>query len=68
MFTLVIFYDLAVYFPKFSILAFYFNIIPSTTMQNLRIALYCVTAIVSVACLTVLFGDIFWCKNIADNW
>ncbi|EPE34168.1 hypothetical protein GLAREA_07181 [Glarea lozoyensis ATCC 20868] len=62
------FYDTCIYFPKFSILALYSRLIPST-MPRLRIALWVVSGFVVVCCLTTCFSDTFWCgANVASNW
>lgn len=62
------FFDFGLYFPKFSMLAFYFQIIPRTH-PVLRKAMYAVIAFVTCASLTTLFADTFWCgTNVSINW
>lgn len=62
------FFDVGLYFPKFSMLAFYTIIVPRTT-PNLRKALYAVIAFVVLSCLTTLFSDTFWCgSRPGSNW
>ncbi|TVY35991.1 hypothetical protein LOCC1_G007591, partial [Lachnellula occidentalis] len=62
------FYDTAIYFPKFSILALYRRLIPQT-MPRLRLALWIVSGFVLVSCLTTCLADTFWCgANVASNW
>jgi hypothetical protein len=61
-------FDVGLYFPKFSILAFYFMIIPVTASET-RKALYAVTCFVVLSTLITLFGDTFWCgSDPSVNW
>jgi hypothetical protein len=61
-------FDVGLYLPKFSILAFYFMIIPITAPET-RMALYAVTCFVVLSTLITFFGDTFWCgPNPAVNW
>ncbi|TVY44736.1 hypothetical protein LSUB1_G002972 [Lachnellula subtilissima] len=62
------FYDTAIYFPKFSILALYSRLIPQT-MPRLRLALWIVIGFVVISCLTTCLADTFWCgSHVASNW
>ncbi|KAL2678778.1 hypothetical protein Neosp_009529 [[Neocosmospora] mangrovei] len=62
------FFDTGIYFPKFSIIAFYYNLIPPTHPQ-MRIALYILTFITGAFALTTFFGDTFWCgPDPSINW
>jgi hypothetical protein len=61
-------FDVGLYLPKFSILAFYFMIIPVTASET-RKALHAVTCFVVLSTLITFFGDTFWCgSNPAVNW
>jgi hypothetical protein len=61
-------FDVGLYFPKYSILAFYYMIIPVTAPET-RKALYAVTLFVVVSTLVTFFGDTFWCgTNPNINW
>jgi hypothetical protein len=61
-------FDVGLYLPKFSILAFYFMITPITVPET-RKALYGVTCFVVLSTLITFFGDTFWCgPNPAVNW
>jgi hypothetical protein len=61
------FYDTGMYFPKATILALYFELFP-TTMPNLRICLYLVTAFTVASGFTTAGLDTFYCHHIPDNW
>ena len=62
------FYDTGMYFPKFSMLAFYYQLIP-VTMPRLRMVLHAVTAFTVASALATCFADTFWCgANVAANW
>ncbi|WAO91732.1 Hypothetical protein NCS54_00921300 [Fusarium falciforme] len=62
------FFDTGIYFPKFSIIAFYYNLIPPTHPQ-MRIALYILTFITGAFALVTFFGDTFWCgPDPSVNW
>jgi hypothetical protein len=61
------FYDYGMYYPKFTILALYFELFPNT-MPKLRMSLYITTAF-TVACSFTTLGLItLFCKNVTDNW
>jgi hypothetical protein len=61
-------FDVGLYFPKFSMLAFYYRIVPLTAPET-RIALHATTGFVVVSALITFFGDTFWCgPNPAINW
>ncbi|USP79205.1 hypothetical protein yc1106_06479 [Curvularia clavata] len=62
------FFDVGLYFPKFSMLAFYAIIVPRTT-PTLRKALYGAIVFAILSSLTTLFADTFWCgSRPANNW
>ncbi|KAJ4311208.1 hypothetical protein N0V84_010570 [Fusarium piperis] len=62
------FFDTGIYFPKFSIIAFYYNLIPQT-QPKMRMALYALTAITGGCALITFFGDTFWCgPDPSINW
>jgi hypothetical protein len=61
------FYDYGMYFPKFTILALYFELFPNT-MPKLRMSLYITTAFTVMCSCTTLGFITLWCKNITDNW
>ncbi|KAH8690413.1 hypothetical protein GQ44DRAFT_636759, partial [Phaeosphaeriaceae sp. PMI808] len=62
------FFDFGLYFPKFSMLAFYVQIIPKT-LPKLRKGLYGVITFVACSSLTTLFADTFWCgTDVSINW
>jgi hypothetical protein len=61
-------FDVGLYFPKFSILAFYYMIIPISAPET-RTALHAVTVFVILSTIVTFFGDTFWCgPNPAVNW
>lgn len=61
-------FDVGLYFPKFSILAFYYMIIPIVA-SGTRKALHAVTCFVALSAIVTLFGDTFWCgTDPAVNW
>lgn len=61
-------FDVGLYLPKFSILAFYYMIIPVVASET-RKALHAVTGFVIMSTLVTFFGDTFWCgSNPAVNW
>ncbi|CAG7560586.1 unnamed protein product [Fusarium equiseti] len=62
------FFDTGIYFPKFSIIAFYFNLVPVTD-STMRRALYALTAITAVFALTTCLCVTFWCgPDPSINW
>ncbi|EAT88773.1 hypothetical protein SNOG_03568 [Parastagonospora nodorum SN15] len=61
-------FDVGLYFPKFSILAFYYMIIPISAPET-RTALHVLTVFVVLSTIITFFGDTFWCgPNPAVNW
>ncbi|KAF5008936.1 hypothetical protein FDECE_4799 [Fusarium decemcellulare] len=61
-------FNTGMYFPKFSILAFYFNLVP-VTRPRMRIALYTLAGLTTTCALTTLFTDTFWCgRDPSVNW
>ncbi|KAH7162042.1 hypothetical protein B0J13DRAFT_600778 [Dactylonectria estremocensis] len=67
-FTVNYFFDTGMYFPKFSIIAFYYALVP-LTQPKMRIALYVLTGITASSCLVTFFNATLWCgSDIASNW
>ncbi|KAI8627450.1 hypothetical protein F5Y19DRAFT_443177 [Xylariaceae sp. FL1651] len=61
-------FDIGMYFPKLSMLAFYFHLFPLCEVL-LRKALYIVTVFVTVSAVATLFLRTFWCgRNPSANW
>ncbi|KAF4976608.1 hypothetical protein FDECE_18456 [Fusarium decemcellulare] len=62
------FFDLGIYFPKFSIVAFYYNLVP-VTHPEMRILLHVLTGITVSFALITFFCDTFWCgPDPSINW
>ncbi|KAM0302281.1 hypothetical protein ACHAPM_004272 [Fusarium culmorum] len=62
------FFDTGIYFPKFSIIAFYFNLVPVTN-PTMRRALFGLTGITVAFAFITVFCDTFWCgPNPSVNW
>ncbi|OBS28458.1 hypothetical protein FPOA_02396 [Fusarium poae] len=62
------FFDFGIYFPKFSILAFYFNLVPCTH-PGMRTLLYALTGLTACFSLVTFFSDTFWCgPDPSVNW
>jgi hypothetical protein len=62
------FFDFGIYFPKFSILAFYFNLVPCTH-PGMRTLLYALTGLTASFSLVTFFSDTFWCgPDPSVNW
>ncbi|KAL6921248.1 hypothetical protein FSST1_005274 [Fusarium sambucinum] len=62
------FFDFGIYFPKFSILAFYFNLVPFTH-PGMRTLLYALTGLTASFSLVTFFSDTFWCgPDPSVNW
>lgn len=60
-------YDLAMFFPKASILMFYYRLIPISN-EKTRIVLHVTTAY-TIAAFFVTFGfDLLWCTPVTSNW
>ncbi|CAI6039223.1 unnamed protein product [Clonostachys chloroleuca] len=67
-FAICFLFDTGIYFPKFSIIALYYTLVPRT-QPWLRIALYGLTAITTSCCLVTIFYTVFYCGlDIAANW
>ncbi|VTT58851.1 unnamed protein product [Fusarium fujikuroi] len=61
-------FDTGIYFPKFSIIAFYFNLVP-ISQPKIRIALYCLAGITASFAVITFFCDWFWCgPDPSVNW
>ncbi|ENH62183.1 hypothetical protein FOC1_g10015146 [Fusarium oxysporum f. sp. cubense race 1] len=62
------FFDTGIYFPKFSIIAFYFNLVP-ISQPKMRIALYCLAGLTTSFAVITFFCDWFWCgPDPSINW
>ncbi|KAI3393297.1 hypothetical protein diail_4479 [Diaporthe ilicicola] len=62
------FFDAGLYFPKFSLLMSYANMVP-VTEPRMRIFLGIIATYLVLACLTAVFADLFWCgKDVSINW
>ncbi|KAF5667739.1 hypothetical protein FDENT_12047 [Fusarium denticulatum] len=61
------FFDTGIYWPKLSILAFYWYLIPDV-FQSLRVALYIITTyLVSCMAISILINTLI-ARPISDNW
>ncbi|KLO83785.1 uncharacterized protein LW93_569 [Fusarium fujikuroi] len=61
-------FDTGIYFPKLSIIAFYFNLVP-ISQPKMRIALYCLAGITASFAVITFFCDWFWCgPDPSVNW
>ncbi|KAH7008613.1 hypothetical protein EDB80DRAFT_840983 [Ilyonectria destructans] len=61
-------FDVGIYLAKFSIIAFYYNLVPLTN-PHMRIALYVLTAITGICALATFMNITFWCgPNPSVNW
>ena len=60
-------FDMGLYMPKASIIAFYWWLIPAG-FRRLRIGLYIGTTYMILAGVTCLFMDALLCQPISDNW
>ncbi|CAH0057917.1 unnamed protein product, partial [Clonostachys solani] len=67
-FAICFLFDTGLYFPKFSIIALYYTLVPRT-QPWMRIALYGLTTITTSCCLITIFYTGFYCGlDIASNW
>ncbi|CAI6100647.1 unnamed protein product [Clonostachys chloroleuca] len=67
-FTVNYWFDFGMYFPKFSIISFYYTLVPRT-QPRMRQALYALTAITVASSLVTFFDATLWCgTNIKSNW
>lgn len=55
------------YFPKATLLALYFKLIPMT-MPRLRMMLYIVSGYTLTCAFSTCLLDTFYCHNVPDNW
>jgi hypothetical protein len=62
-----ILFEVGLYFPKASLLAFYWDLIPVFYIA-IRRGLYIVTVFVSAAALITASLDLFYCLPISSNW
>ena len=61
------FFDVGLYFPKASLIAFYWWLIPQG-FRRLRIAVYVGTAFVVSAFVATVLTDTLIAPSISDNW
>ena len=61
------FFDIGLYFPKASITAFYWWLIP-VVFRRMRIALYITTVYLGAAVLASVLTDTLIVRPISDNW
>ncbi|CAG5179634.1 uncharacterized protein ALTATR162_LOCUS9384 [Alternaria atra] len=61
------FFDTGLYFPKASLVAFYWWLIPRG-FKHLRISVYVTAAIIGCAWIASLLADTFIAPSISDNW
>ncbi|KAH7165703.1 hypothetical protein EDB81DRAFT_878070 [Dactylonectria macrodidyma] len=62
------FFDVAMYLPKLSIIAFYYNLVPPTT-PRMRITLHVLATITGICGLSTFFIVTFWCgPDPSVNW
>ncbi|EOA83731.1 hypothetical protein ACJQWK_00752 [Exserohilum turcicum] len=66
-FASVYFFDAGLYFPKASLVAFYWWLIP-VGFKRLRIAIYVSAGVVSTSFLASILTDTLIAPNISDNW
>jgi hypothetical protein len=60
-------FDLSIYFTKFSLVAFFWILIPYG-FQSLRIGVYLSTASVAAAFVATILMDTFIAGAISNNW
>lgn len=62
-------FDSFFYIPRFSLLAFYYELFP-VSERGLRILLYTFIAYNFVCFITTIGVDVFWCgfTDISQNW
>jgi len=61
------FFDIGLYFPKGSIVAFYWRLIP-TSFRRLRIALVIGTVYLTSSLLASILTDTLMTRPVSDNW
>lgn len=61
------FFDFGLYFPKASLVAFYWWLIP-LGFRRLRIAVYVAAAYVGCCFIATLLSDTLHAPHISDNW
>ncbi|RDW69197.1 hypothetical protein BP6252_08217 [Coleophoma cylindrospora] len=66
-FASLIFLEVGIYFPKASILALYWSIIPPF-LESLRKTLIVITGLTGASALSALLVDLLWCNPISNNW
>ncbi|POS69745.1 hypothetical protein DHEL01_v211861 [Diaporthe helianthi] len=67
-FSTKFFFDVGLYFPKFSLVMSYATMVPLTE-PRMRVFLGCIATYLVLACLTAIFADLFWCgKDVSINW
>lgn len=61
-------FDTGMYFPKLSMVAFYYKLVPPSH-KPMRYALYALTGLNVFCALTTTFADTFWCgTDPSINW
>jgi hypothetical protein len=60
-------FDLSIYFPKFSLVAFFWWLIPDA-FRSLRIGVYLSTAYVATTFIATLLMDTLIAGTISNNW
>jgi hypothetical protein len=66
-FVSVYFFDTGLYFPKASLVAFYWWLIPQG-FRRLRIAVYVLAAVIACSWVASLLTDTLIAPKISDNW
>ncbi|USP74694.1 hypothetical protein yc1106_01968 [Curvularia clavata] len=66
-FASIYFFDTGLYFPKASLVSFYWWLIPAG-FRRLRIAIYITTAIVASCFVASILSDTLIAPKISDNW
>jgi hypothetical protein len=61
------FFDVGLFFPKASLMAFYWWLVPCG-FRRLRIAVYVGTAFIACALVATLLTDTLIAPKISDNW
>lgn len=67
MFLSCYFFDVGLYFPKASLVAFYWWLIP-LGFRRLRIAVYVSAAVLACAFVASLLTDTLIAPKVSDNW
>jgi hypothetical protein len=62
-----ILYDVGLYYPKASLISFYWRLIPPSFITFRRI-LWFIVIYTTASALTVFFLELFWCYNGKSDW